>query len=87
MMSFRIRIRVGELWGDGQHQLSTRIVFSHLQIGRIELLKQTRILWGHRVYVGALRLKDNFLLTLIAPNYTSTLFGIYLGFFKIVVLI
>ncbi len=59
MMSFRIRIRETELLGDGQHQLSTRIVFSHLQIGQKSLLRRKRVLWGHQVYVGALRLQDN----------------------------
>jgi hypothetical protein len=47
-------------------------------------------LWGHQVYIGALRLQDNFLLTIIAPNYShnviddyaqrwgiETLFGIF----------
>jgi hypothetical protein len=56
MMPFRIRIRESELLSNGQHQLSTRVVFSHLQIGQIELLKNKRTLWGHQVYVGALRL-------------------------------
>ena len=72
MMPFRIRIRETELLGDGKHQLSTRIVFSHLQIGQKSLLKRQRILWGHQVYIGALRLQDNSLLTIIAPNYCHT---------------
>ena len=72
MMSFRIRIRETELLSDGKHQLSTRIVFSHLQIGQKSLLKRKRILWGHQVYIGALRLQDNSLLTIIAPNYCHT---------------
>lgn len=49
MMSFRIRIRETELLGDGQHQLSTRIVFSHLNIGQMEILKRKKVLWGHQV--------------------------------------
>jgi hypothetical protein len=77
MMSFRIRIRETELLADGQHQLSTRIVFSHLQIGQKLLLKRKRILWGHQVYVGALRLEDNSLLTIIAPNYCHSLIDDY----------
>ena len=51
---------------DGQHYLPTRIVFSHLKIGQSELLKRKKVLWGHQVYVGALRLPDNSLLTVIA---------------------
>lgn len=49
MMSFRIRIRETELLGDGKHQLSTRIVFSHLQIGQRSLLRKKRAVWGHQV--------------------------------------
>ena len=77
MMSFRIRIRETELLGDGKHQLSTRIVFSHLQIGQKSLLRRKRILWGHHVYIGALRLPDNSLLTIIAPNYCHSLIDDY----------
>jgi len=76
-MSFRIRIRETELLGDGKHQLSTRIVFSHLQIGQKSLLKRKRILWGHQVYIGALRLEDNSLLTIIAPHYCHTIIDDY----------
>jgi hypothetical protein len=77
MMPFRIRIRETELLGDGKHQLSTRIVFSHLQIGQISLLKRTRTVWGHQVYVGALRLQDNSLLTIISPVYCDRLIDDY----------
>ena len=77
MMSFRIRILTTELLGDGQHQLSTRIVFSHLQIDEKSLPKRRRILWGHQVYIGALRLKDNSLLTIIAPSYCQTIIDDY----------
>lgn len=77
MISFRIRIRETELLGDGRNQLSTRIIFSHLQIGQRSLLKRKRILWGHRVYVGALRLEDNSLLTIIAPSYCQTIIDDY----------
>lgn len=77
MMPFRIRIRDNELLGDGQHQLPTRIVFSHLKIGQLELLKRKRTVWGHQVYVGALRLEDNSLLTVIAPCFTNNLIDDY----------
>lgn len=77
MMSFRIRIRENELLGNGQHQLPTRIVFSHLKIGQTELLRRKRVLWGHQVYVGALRLQDNSLLTVISPSYTPSLIDDY----------
>jgi len=77
MMSFRIRILTTELLDDREHQLSTRIVFSHLQIGQMSLLRKKRTLWGHQVYIGALRLQDNSLLTIIAPNYCHTIINDY----------
>ncbi len=77
LISFRIRVRETELLGDGKHQLSTKIVFSYLQIGQKLLLKRKRILWGHQVYIGAIRLQDNSLLTVVAPNYCHTLIDDY----------
>ncbi len=77
MMSFRIRIRETELLGGGKHQLSTRIVFSHLQIGQRSLLRNKRTVWGHQVYIGALRLPDNSLLIIIAPSYSQTMIEDY----------
>jgi len=77
MIAFRIRIRENELLGDGEHQLSTRIVFSHLKIGQSQISRQKKLLWGHWVYVGALRLEDNSLLTVIAPSYTNQLIHDY----------
>ncbi|MGF1540421.1 MAG: hypothetical protein ACFCU5_08210 [Pleurocapsa sp.] len=58
-------------------RLSTRIVFSHLQIGQKLLLRKKGILWGHQVYIGALRLQDNSLLTVIAPSYCHTIIDDY----------
>ena len=77
MMSFRIRIREHDVLSDGKHYLPTRIVFSHLKIGQMELLKRKRVLWGHQVYVGALRLQDNSLLTVIAPSFSTTMINDY----------
>ena len=77
MMSFRIRIRETELLGLGKHQLSTRIVFSHLQIGQKLWLRRSITLWGHQVYIGALRLQDNSLLTIISPVYCHNLIDDY----------
>lgn len=77
MMPFRIRIREIELLGDGKQALPVRTVFSHLQIGQMELLPRTRSLWGHQVYVGALRLPDNSLLTVIAPVYSHNIIDDY----------
>jgi hypothetical protein len=40
-------------------------------------IRRKRVLWGHQVYVGALRLQDNSLLTVISPSYTRTLIDDY----------
>ncbi len=77
MMSFRIRIRETDCLSDGKHSLSARIVFSHLKIGQFELLNRRRLLWGHWIYVGALRLEDNSLLIVISPEYHSSLIDDY----------
>lgn len=78
MIPFRIRIRENSYLGDGKHELQTRIVFAHLQIGQSQLLKRKKLLWGHSVYVGALRLPDKSLLSIISPSYTATLIEIML---------
>ena len=77
MMSFRIRIPESDYLGDGHHNLPTRIAFSHLQIGQSQILKSKKRLWGHSVYVSALRLEDNSLLTVIAASYTPTIINDY----------
>jgi hypothetical protein len=77
MMSFRIRIRESDCLSDGQHILSTRVVFSHLKIGQCQLLSRLKCLWSHWVYVGALRLEDNSLLVVIANDRTLTLIDDY----------
>lgn len=77
MMPFRIRIRDSELLSDGQRRLSTRIVFSHLEIGQMQILKRRRTLWGHQVFVGALRLENNSLLTVISPDYSQDVINDY----------
>ena len=77
MIPFRIRIRDSELLGDGKQKVATRVIFSHLKIGQSSLLKRKRILWGNPVYVGALRLQDNSLLTVISPSYTDDIINDY----------
>lgn len=77
MMPFRIRIRESDCLGDGQHILSTRIVFSDLEIGQFQILSRRKCLWGHWVYIGALRLEDNSLLVVIANDRTLTVIDDY----------
>lgn len=66
------------------------VVFQDLQVGQTKVLKQPRSLWGHRLYIAALRLEDGELLivaTQVRPESAiadyaqrwgiETLFGIF----------
>jgi hypothetical protein len=77
MMPFRIRIRESDCLSNGKHILSTRVVFSHLKIGDSQILSRRKCLWGHWVYVAALRLEDNSLLLVIANERSQTLINDY----------
>ena len=59
---FRIRIRDNHLLVTGNRSLSARIVFQDLQVGQMKVLRHRRKLWGHRLYIAALRLEDGSLL-------------------------
>ncbi len=87
---FRIRIRENHKLSDGRVSLKVRILFADLAIGQTKVLRHKRQLWGHWVYIAALRLEDNSLLvvaTQSAPKSAitdyakrwsiETLFGIF----------
>lgn len=59
---FRIRIRANHLLNDGRQSLRASVVFQDLQVGQAKVLKQPRLLWGHKLYIAALRLEDGELL-------------------------
>jgi hypothetical protein len=61
----RIRIRHSDLLFDGQRYLNAKVGFSHLKSEEQQVLKCRRRVWGHWVYVSALRLKDNDLLVIV----------------------
>ncbi len=77
MMPFRIRIRHSDCLSDGKHLLPASVVFSHLKIGQSQVLSRRKCLWGYWVYVAALRLKDNSLLIVIAPDSAQNLIKDY----------
>ncbi|MCU0534531.1 MAG: IS4 family transposase [Hydrococcus sp. Prado102] len=77
MIPFRIRIRESDCLSDGKHTLPARVVFSHLKFGQSQLLSGRKLLWGHQVYVSALRLKDNSLLIVIAGDRAHELIEDY----------
>jgi hypothetical protein len=68
---FRIRIRENHKLTDGRQSLKVSVLFQDLQVGVHKVLRHKRQLWGHWVYIAALRLKDGSLLvvaTQMAPK-------------------
>jgi Transposase DDE domain len=87
---FRIRIRSNHKLSDGHISLKVGILFQDLQVGQLKVLRHQRLLWGHWLYIAALRLEDGDLLviaTQTAPQSAirdyaqrwgiETLFGIF----------
>lgn len=87
---FRIRIRSNHNLSDGHNSLKVSILFQDLQVGQQKVLRHQRLLWGHWLYIAALRLEDGELLV-VATQTTprsaiqdyaqrwgiETLFGIF----------
>jgi len=87
---FRIRIRENHKLNKGQMSLKVSVLFAELAIGQTKFLRHKRRLWGHWVYIAALRLEDGSLLVIAtqsAPKSAitdyakqwaiETLFGIF----------
>jgi Transposase DDE domain len=87
---FRIRIRSNHKLSDEHASLKVGILFQDLQVGQHKVLRHKRRLWGHWLYIAALRLEDGELLviaTQTAPQSAiadyaqrwgiETLFGIF----------
>jgi hypothetical protein len=87
---FRIRIRSNHKLSDGRSSLKVGILFQDLQVGQHKVLRHKRLLWGHWLYIAALRLEDGDLLVIATqsaphsaiPDYAQrwgieTLFGIF----------
>jgi hypothetical protein len=67
-LEFRIRIRNSDKLEDGVRSLKSKVVFSSLKIGEHRVLRHRRQVWGHWVYVSALRLEDGKLLIIITNH-------------------
>jgi len=67
-LPFRIRIRHSDKLDDGQQSLSAKVVFSALQPNQQQVLSRRRRLWGHWLYVCALRLADRSLLIVVSSS-------------------
>ncbi|MBD2329367.1 IS4 family transposase [Alkalinema sp. FACHB-956] len=77
-LPLRLRIRHSEKLYDGRRQLTAKVLFSHLQIGQHSRLRQRRRLWGHWLYVAALRLEAGDLLVVVSdakPNESIRDYG------------
>jgi hypothetical protein len=76
-LPFRIRIRHSDKLNDGQRWLSGKVVFSALQPNQQQVLSRRRRLWGHWLYVSALRLESGELLIVVSAQRTETAIADY----------
>lgn len=65
---FRIRIRENHKLDDGQVSLKVKVLFADLAVGQTKVLRHKRRLWGHWVYIVALRLEDGSLLVVATQS-------------------
>jgi len=70
---FRIRIRKNTLLDDGQKRLRADVCFQDLQVGQFKVLSKPRLVWGHSLYIAAMRLEDGDLLVVASAHdpYTA----------------
>ena len=68
LLPFRIRIRATDKIERNGKQLSSQVVFAHLQVGQSQRLKGVCRVWGQSVAVEGMRLDDGELLVVIAPT-------------------
>jgi hypothetical protein len=61
-LPFRIRLRESDKLDNGRVALKAKVVFAHLPINQHQVLRQPRQVWGHWVYIAAMRLEDGSLL-------------------------
>jgi len=74
---FRIRIRENHKLDDGKRKLKVKTVFQDLQVGQQRVLRHQRRLWGHWVYIAALRLEDGSLLVVATQTAPKTAIADY----------
>lgn len=65
---FRIRIRESDKLDDGRVARKARVVFAALKVNETQVLAKRRRLWGHWLYVSALRLEDQSLLVVVSAH-------------------
>ena len=69
---FRIRIRESDKLGDGSQALKAKVVFADVKLSETKVLQRRRRLWGHWLYVSALRLEDYSLLIVVTNHDNQT---------------
>jgi len=72
LIPFRIRIRESDKLSNGHSDLKGKIVFAHLQPHQTQVLRNRRCLWGHWVYIAALKLEDGKLLIVATAHAPKT---------------
>jgi hypothetical protein len=65
---FRIRIRANHNLSDGRSSCSVRVLFADLQPVQTKILRHKRLLWGHWVYIAAMRLENGELLVVATQS-------------------
>lgn len=65
---FRIRIRENHKLSHGRTSCKVSLLFADLQVGQTKILRHKRRLWGHWVYIAALRLTDGSLLVVVTQT-------------------
>ena len=69
---FRIRIRENHTLKQGRQSLKVKVLFQDLPVGQHKVLRHKRQLWGHWVYIAALRLEDGSLLVIATQTPPKT---------------
>ena len=72
LIPLRIRIRESDKLSNGRTALKGKVVFPHLKPKQTQVLKNRRCLWGHWVYVAALKLEDGKLLIVATAHAPKT---------------
>ncbi|WP_088889227.1 IS4 family transposase [Leptolyngbya ohadii] len=65
---FRIRIRENYKLSNGSTCQKAKVLFADLAVGQTKILRHKRRLWGHWVYIAAVRFEDNSLLIVATPS-------------------
>lgn len=77
-LKFRLRIRHSDTLSNGRGKaIAGRVLFAHLPIDGSKFLPKRRRLWGHWVYVSALRLVDGCLLIVASSDSPATALSDY----------